>query len=276
VHSGDSACCFPTYSITEDEKDEMVKITTKIARSLDVLGAINVQMALKDGVFYVIEVNPRISRTLPFISKATKCPLVEITTKVMLGMGLRECLANYGTDDFGDHLTFKKLEYFYIKEAVFSFEKFRNCDVLLAPEMRSTGEAMGIGKTFNEAFIKTLMGAKISVKKGEIILISAVNVDKRLECLVTSLKNNGCKIMITQSTPSFLDLESVDNAVKLVKDRQVGILISVNRTPDDDDFYLRREVLLGRIPYATNIETAEILANALIEYHVLNNIKIVG
>jgi carbamoyl-phosphate synthase large subunit len=274
VHSGDSACCLPTYSITEDEKNKIIKTTVKIAQALNVLGAINIQMALKGDELYVIEVNPRISRTLPFISKATKCPLVEITAKVMAGRAMEEFLKDYDTTDFGDYLTFREWEYFYIKEAVFSFEKFRNSDILLAPEMRSTGEVMGIGRTFNEAFIKTLMGARINTVKKHIALISAGKIDDRLLNLLTLLKDNDY-IVITTHTTKIDGLTSVDNAVDLIKNKSVGILISVARLPYDEDFCLRREAIMGRVPYATNIETAELLAGALIEYHGKNNVKII-
>jgi carbamoyl-phosphate synthase large subunit len=262
IHSGDSACCLPTFSITEEEKNRMVENVVKIAQTLEVLGAINIQMALKNNELYVIEVNPRISRTLPFISKATKCPLVEITAKVMMGKDIKECLKNYDIEDKKEYLMFKKLKYFYIKEAVFSFEKFRNCDILLAPEMRSTGEVMGIGRTFNEAFIKTLMATRMNIDKKGIILISAAKINDRLTNLIALAKSNDRKVVFTKN---------IDNALELIKNKEVEVLISLN----NEDFCIRHEVLMRKIPYSTNIETAEILVNALIEYHKLNNIKIV-
>ncbi|MDR1499057.1 MAG: ATP-grasp domain-containing protein [Rickettsiales bacterium] len=280
VHSGDSACCLPTYSITDDEKNEIIKTVIKIVQSLDVLGAVNVQIALKDGELYIIEVNPRISRTLPFISKATKCPLVEVATKVMAGEGLRECLEGYDVIDTGNYFVFKKIKYFCIKEAVFSFEKFKNCDVLLSPEMHSTGEVMSIGRTFNEAFIKTLMGTRMDIGKKDIILISAAKINKKLVDLIILARKNNYRIIVTQSTFNLLkneveDLESTDNAVELIKNKKVGIFISVGRISNDDDFCVRREVLAERIPYTTNVETAKILVDALVEYNKLNDIKIV-
>ncbi|MDR0572215.1 MAG: ATP-grasp domain-containing protein [Rickettsiales bacterium] len=281
VHSGDSMATLLDYDFdSKEEKKHIVDVVLKIVKNLDVQGAINIQIAIKDDKIYTIEVNPRISRTLPFISKAIKYPLVILATKIMAGMTLEECLINNDQIiSYKDYKTFKKLQNFYVKGSVFSFEKFSGSNMGLGPEMRSTGEVIGIGKTFNEALIKTLMGARISVKKGNIMIISSEKKDQDLIDLVNLILESGYKILAVENTYKYLknnhlNVDIIDN-ISIIKNTNVCLLISIVRDALGIDFLIRREAILRRIPYSTNIETAKVLVNTLKEYHRFNNIKVV-
>src|SRR5690606_35675683 len=149
VHSGDSACSLPPYSLSQDMTDEIKRQTLLMARALNVKGLMHVQCAIQDNEVYVLEVNPRASRTVPFVSKATGLPLAKIAARVMSGMSLAE---QGVTEEIVP-------PYFSVKEAVFPFVKFPGVDTILGPEMKSTGEVMGVGESFGEAFVKSQMAA---------------------------------------------------------------------------------------------------------------------
>ncbi len=157
VHSGDSISVYPAQTISQKAKDTIVEYTKRLARSLHVIGMINIQFIVDGEDVYVIEVNPRASRTVPYISKVTGIPIVPLATKVILGHTIRELGYEPGLQPEAD--------YFAIKMPVFSFEKIRGADISLGPEMKSTGECLGIAKTFNEALYKAFLGAGINLPK---------------------------------------------------------------------------------------------------------------
>src|SRR5204862_7227153 len=168
VHSGDSACSLPPYSLSPEIQQELRRQTTAMARGLSVVGLMNVQFAIQEDVIYVLEVNPRASRTVPFVSKATGRPLAKIAARCMVGMTLK---AQQVTREIVP-------AYFSVKEAVFPFIKFPGVDTILGPEMKSTGEVMGVGETFAEAFLKSQLAAGIRLPDSGRVFISVKNSDK--------------------------------------------------------------------------------------------------
>ncbi|HAN30501.1 MAG TPA: hypothetical protein DCQ06_02790 [Myxococcales bacterium] len=168
VHSGDSSAIFPAYKFKAGVRDEMQQITRQLGLKMGVKGLMNIQFAEKDGLLYVLEVNPRASRTVPFLAKATGLPLVQIATRVMVGDSLDEC--GLFEDPVAPH--------FFAKAPVFPFAKFPGADVLLGPEMRSTGEVMGIGRTPGEAYMKAMQGAGVHLPKSGTVFISVNSRDK--------------------------------------------------------------------------------------------------
>lgn len=157
VHSGDSISVYPTQNISKEHQEKIVEYTTKIAKELNVLGVLNIQFIICKGEVYIIEVNPRSSRTVPYISKVTNLPVIDIATRVILGEKLKDI--GYGTG------LYKRSEYIAIKMPVFSFEKIKNADTSLGPEMKSTGEVLGVSKNFSDAIVKAFIGTGISIPK---------------------------------------------------------------------------------------------------------------
>ena len=197
IHSGDSACSLPPRSLSAETIAELERQTTKLALALDVGGLMNVQYALKDGEIYVLEVNPRASRTVPFVAKVIGKPIAKIASRIMAG----EPLAAF-------KLEFGKLDHVGVKEAVFPFARFPGVDTVLGPEMRSTGEVMGLDRSFEIAFAKSQIGAGSRPPKGGTVFVSVRDADKEriLEPLRT-LQALGFKILATGGTQRFLDAE---------------------------------------------------------------------
>ncbi|QJC35668.1 carbamoyl-phosphate synthase large subunit [Enterobacteriaceae endosymbiont of Donacia sparganii] len=206
IHSGDSACSFPTRTLSKDILNNIKIQTKKLAIKINVCGLINIQFAIKNKEIYIIEVNPRASRTIPFISKAINIPLAKIGALVMIGKTLLE-------------LNLQKEiipPYFSVKEVILPFNKFNNIDPILGPEMRSTGEVMGIGFSFAEAFYKAMLGTKVYIKKKGIVLISIQDQDKKLIFpLIKKLINYGYIIEATYDTAKFL--QKLNLSVKIVR-----------------------------------------------------------
>ncbi|CAL4319223.1 carbamoyl-phosphate synthase large subunit [Buchnera aphidicola] len=169
IHSGDSSCSLPTYTLNENIQNSIKKKVTKLAFALSVKGLMNIQLAIKNKKIYILEVNPRAARTIPFVSKATGIPLAKIAAKVMNGKTLKEQNSLYKINP----------SYFSVKESVFPFNKFQGINPILGPEMKSTGEVMGIGKNFKYAFSKALLGAKVKIKKKGRVLLSIKDQDKK-------------------------------------------------------------------------------------------------
>ena len=181
VHSGDSACALPAHTLSPAVQSELKKQVSEMALGLKVVGLMNVQFAIQNGDIFVLEVNPRASRTAPFVAKATGVPLPYIAAKCMLGHSLSDQGIREGSNP----------PYFSVKEAVFPFEKFPGVDPLLGPEMQSTGEVMGIGKTFGEAFGKAQQGAGLPLPKQGSVFVSVKDSDKAsLVELLKVLDNN--------------------------------------------------------------------------------------
>lgn len=262
VHSGDSACVLPSRTIPEKHIKTIEKYTAEIARELKVIGLINIQYAICDDKVYILEANPRASRTVPFVSKITRLPLARIATELMLGAKLK---------DFPE-LTKRKLPYVGVKEAVFPFNMFPEVDPLLGPEMRATGEVMGIADDFGLAFYKAeeASGTKLPVK-GNVLLTVADKDKKYLLPIAKHLRKLGFSIYATEGTSLFLSKNSVDNVVirkihegrpnisDAIKNKEINLIINtpVGRSSKTDDSYIRIMAIQYKIPYITSMAAAE-------------------
>ncbi len=269
VHSGDSACVLPPYSLSPRNIDEIAQATRDMAAELGVLGLMNVQYAVKDGRLYVLEVNPRASRTVPFVSKATGVPLAKLAAKVMLGRSLEslglteECVPI--------HIS--------VKEAVLPFDRFPGVDTLLGPEMKSTGEVMGIDRGFGAAYAKAQLGAGNRLPDGGTVFISVRDRDKQA-CLdaVRRFQDMGFDLMATDGTARFLANHgmhaSVVNKVSFgrphvvdaIKNGQIQLVINTGGGNDTrrDGYEIRRAAIKYRVPYATTIPGAVAMSRAIV------------
>jgi carbamoyl-phosphate synthase large subunit len=256
VHSGDSACVLPPISIEPHFIDQMTEATKAMANELNVVGLMNVQYALKDGRLYVLEVNPRASRTIPFVSKATGIPLAKLATKVMLGRSLQEL--GLTEEHVPAHLS--------VKEAVLPFDRFPDVDVLLGPEMKSTGEVMGLGTDFGSAYAKAQLGAGQNLPTCGTVFVSVIDNDKKTVLpVVSKYRDAGFKIMATHGTSKFLKDHGIPNktinkvslgrphVVDAIKNGEIQLIIntSIGGETRRDGYYIRRNALSHRIPYAT-------------------------
>ncbi len=269
IHSGDSACCLPPISIKSKLIEELKRQTKKLALSLKVRGFLNIQFAIKNDEIFVIEVNPRASRTVPFVSKANGIPLAKIASKVMAG----DKLSKY-------NLKYKTNKTYAVKEAVFPFNKFPNVDVLLGPEMKSTGEVMGFDKDFGLAYAKSQIAASNSLPtKGMAFLsvknshkIEVIDLAKKLLKLnftlsgtkgtAEVLKKNGMKCKkinkVSSGKPHIVDVLN-GNKISLVINTGGGD----SESRIDDAKALRRATLVNKVPYCTNMSTAHACINAI-------------
>src|SRR4029077_9287727 len=196
IHSGDSACALPPYSIGDDQVERLRTQTQALALELGVVGLLNIQFAIKGDTIYVLEVNPRASRTVPFVSKAIGLPLAKLATRVVLGTRISEL----GVRMPGD------LQHVSVKEAVFPFVKFPGVDVILGPEMRSTGELMGIGREFRTAYLKSQLAAGSTLPRSGKAFISVRNRDKRVVVNIgRSLAEMGFALVATLGTAKLLE-----------------------------------------------------------------------
>jgi carbamoyl-phosphate synthase large subunit len=268
VHSGDSACVLPPYSISAELIAEISAATRAMAAELNVIGLMNVQYAIQDGRLYVLEVNPRASRTVPFVSKATGVPLAKLATKVMLGRSLAEL--GLTAEKIPAHLS--------VKEAVMPFDRFPDVDTLLGPEMKSTGEVMGIGFDFGSAYAKAQLGAGQRLPGQGTVFISVTDADKPAVVPVArEFERLGFTILCTGGTGSFLRGEGV--AVQLVnklaqgrphvedaiKNRQIHLVINTGSgdRSSRDGYVIRRAALKYGIPYVTTAAGALAVSEAV-------------
>ena len=268
IHSGDSACSLPPHSLSEPVVDELRRQTAALARELGVIGLMNVQYAIKDDEVYVLEVNPRASRTVPFVAKATGLPVAKIAARAMVGERLRDLIAPDRP----------ALDHIAVKEAVFPFARFPNVDIILGPEMKSTGEAMGIDSDFGRAFAKSQLGSGVSVPREGTVFISVRDRDKA--SMVEPgrrLREMGFDLVATTGTAGTLNEAGVETrAVKKVHEGRphiVDAMISgdvqlVFNTTEGakaiaDSYALRRTALLGRIPYYTTVAGAKAAIEAI-------------
>jgi len=269
VHSGDSACVLPPYLIDDDAVESMKRYTRQFARELGVVGLINVQYAVKDGVVYVLEVNPRGSRTVPFVSKATGVPLVKLAAAVMMGRTLDEL----GTVDD------TTAPYVAVKEAVFPFTKLPGVDSLLGPEMQSTGEVMGIADSFGMAFAKAQAAADAELPLEGTIFVSVNDADKpTVTPIIRRLHEMGFRILATVGTARYLLGKGIaaetirkvhegrPHVGDLIVSGQVQLLINtpLGKLTQQDDFLLRRTALQHRAPYTTTISAASAACDAIL------------
>ena len=269
IHSGDSACVLPPYLITEEQVDEMRRYTRAFADRIGVVGLLNVQYAIKHGVVYVLEVNPRASRTVPFVSKTTGVSLASMAAAVMVGKTLEELgLA----DDTAQ-------PYVAVKEAVFPFDKLPGVDLILGPEMRSTGEVMGIADSFGMAFAKAQASAGGPLPEAGAVFITVNDHDKgTVTPIARRFHELGFKVLATDGTARYLRQRGVPaervlkvyegrpNAVDLVVSGQVQLLINtpLGKLTQQDDYILRRAALQHRVPYTTTMSAASAACDAII------------
>ncbi|MEO8478516.1 MAG: carbamoyl-phosphate synthase large subunit [Gemmatimonadota bacterium] len=269
IHSGDSACVLPPYLITEDQVSEMRETTRKFALALGVVGLINVQYAVKDGVVYVLEVNPRASRTIPFVSKTTGVPLAKLAAAVMAG----HKLADLGLTD--DPLQ----PYVAVKEAVFPFAKFPGVDVRLGPEMRSTGEVMGIADSFGMAFAKSQASAGGELPLEGTVFVTVNDHDKpTVVPIARRFSELGFTVIATAGTAKYLRQRGVPaetvlkvyegrpNGIDLIVSGKVHLLVNtpLGKLTQHDDYSMRRAALQHGVPYTTTMSAASAACDAII------------
>jgi len=262
VHSGDSACSLPPFSLSRELQQELRRQTIAMAKALDVVGLMNVQFAIQDDKVYVLEVNPRASRTVPYVSKATGIPLAKVAARCMTGKSLksqgivREVVPPY----------------YSVKEAVFPFIKFPGVDTILGPEMKSTGEVMGVGQTFAEAFVKSQLAAGVRLPKGGKAFLSVRNEDKAKAVEVArTLVELGFSLVATRGTAAAIEKaglavqqvnkvqEGRPHIVDMLKNREVSLI--VNTVEEDqrsikDSHSIRSTALQNKITYYTTIAGA--------------------
>jgi carbamoyl-phosphate synthase large subunit len=262
VHSGDSACSLPPRSLSDAVIAEIGVQTTKLAKALKVVGLMNVQYAVKDGMVYILEVNPRASRTVPFVAKATGQPIAKIAARVMAG----ERLATFKVKSFLEGAA--KAKHIAIKEAVFPFARFPGVDIILGPEMKSTGEVMGIDTDFDRAFAKSQLGGGTKVPVSGTAFISVKDRDKaHMTAPAQQLLALGFSLIATRSTAAYLEaqgitcgtvnkvLEGRPHIVDAMKNGEVQLVFNTTEGAQAirDSFDLRRTALLNKIPYYTTV-----------------------
>jgi len=262
IHSGDSACCLPPISIKEKLITKIKNQTKKLALALKIKGFMNIQFAIKDGEIYVIEVNPRASRTVPFVSKATGVPLAKIAAIVMTGKKLSKF-----------NLQNKNKDIYAVKEAVFPFNKFPNVDVLLGPEMKSTGEVMGLDKDFGLAFAKSQIAASNSLPTKGLVFISLKNKHKNEGIsLAKKLVKLNFTLCGTEGTADIIKKNGIKckkvnkpslgspNIIDILNSKKIALVINTGGGKRahtiQDSTSLRRATLINKIPYCTNMSTA--------------------
>lgn len=262
VHSGDSACSLPPYSLSDETVAEIKRQTALMAKALNVKGLMNVQFAIQDGDVYVLEVNPRASRTVPFVSKATGLQLAKIAARAMAGQTLSE-------QGITEEVT---PSYYSVKEAVFPFVKFPGVDTILGPEMKSTGEVMGVGTSFAEAFVKSQMAASVNLPKGGLAFISVRAQDKPQAVEVArGLISLGFKVVATRGTASAIEqaglavqvvnkvTEGRPHIVDMIKNGEVSLVINTveeRRNAIVDSRTIRTHALAANLAYYTTIAGA--------------------
>ena len=268
VHSGDSACSLPPYELASELQDKLREQVVKMAEALGVRGLMNTQFAIQGEDIYVLEVNPRASRTAPFVSKATGYALAKIAARVMVG----QTLAQQG-------VTEERIpDYYSVKEAVFPFVKFPGVDPLLGPEMKSTGEVMGVGKTFGEAFAKSQRAAGVNLNDSGKVLISIRDADKaKAPDIARMLVDKKYEIVATGGTARFLKEAGIPcevvykvnegrpNTVDMIKNDQIQLIINTTegKKAISDSFAMRREALQHRVTYYTTMAGAKAACYAL-------------
>jgi carbamoyl-phosphate synthase large subunit len=270
IHSGDSACVIPPHSVSSGTIEEITRQTKALARELKVCGLMNIQFAVKDNVVYILEVNPRASRTVPFVSKATGVPLAKFATRVMLGEKLVDL----------DPWSMRKAGYFSVKESVFPFNRFPGVDILLGPEMRSTGEVMGMDENFGLAFMKAQLAAGQNLPREGSVFISVNDRDKQgiLE-VARTFSELGFSLIATGGTRKYLAGQGVEttrvhkvyegrpNVVDHIKNREIALMINTasGKKTQHDSRIIRQSALLYGIPYATTVASAKAMALAIKE-----------
>ena len=271
IHSGDSACVIPPQSLSKDIIMAIREYVRRIALGLQIKGLLNIQMAVKDDVVYVLEVNPRSSRTIPYVAKATGIPLAKLAAKVMLGHKLSDLSVKEG-----------ELDHVAVKEVVLPFSKLKGVDTILGPEMKSTGEVMGIDYEFDKAFFKSELAADnpLPLDIGSTVFVSVCEEDKEAIVEVArKLKETGLSIVGTEGTAEYLKQRGIDakklkklhegspNVIEMMHSQEIKLVIN---TPTDkqsykDGYQIRRACIDLRIPYITTMQAAKAAASAILE-----------
>jgi carbamoyl-phosphate synthase large subunit len=261
IHSGDSACSLPSYSISEGLLSEILRQTKLLALELNVVGLINIQYAIRNGDIYILEVNPRASRTIPFVSKAIGVPLAKLAARVMTGKTLEEL----------GFIEEKRPKHFSVKEAILPFIKFPGVDTILGPEMKSTGEVMGIGSSFGKAFAKSQLSANGSIPTNGTAFLSVKDKDKpQAVRLAKELFSIGFKIIATRGTAAAINQSGIPaepvlkvkegrpHIVDKIKNGEVNLVINtpIGKSSLKDSYSIRRTALVCNIPYCTTIPGA--------------------
>ncbi len=270
IHSGDSACVIPPVSLTPDQRAMITRYTETIARELNVVGLMNMQYAIADGVIYVLEANPRASRTVPLVSKVCNISMARIATQLMLGKNL---------DDIG--LVQTKIPHFGVKEAVFPFNMFPEVDPLLGPEMRSTGEVLGIADSFGLAFFKAEVAAQQLLPVEGTILLTVSPLDRNSVTEVArQFASLGFKIRATEGTHHFLDGKGIGtelilklqegrpNIVDAITNGEIQLVVNTpsGKLSQYDDSYIRKTAIKYKVPYITTLAAAKAAARGIGEY----------
>ena len=270
IHSGDSACSIPPFSLNDKVISNIKKFSISLATELKTLGLMNIQYAIKDDEIFILEANPRASRTIPFLAKAIGIPFIKIAAELIVGKTLSKEYQEFDNSS---------LPYFAIKEAVFPFNKFPNTDVILGPEMKSTGEVMGIDEDFYLAYLKSQIGAGQKLNDIENIFISVKDEDKQsISEMAKSFTDNGYNLFSTKGTHDYLMKEGISSnlvnkvaegsphVVEYIKENKIDLVI--NTTEDKqaiiDSFTIRRTSVDLNVPYYTNLRSAKILIKSLI------------
>ncbi len=285
VHSGDSISVYPSQNISAEIKQKIIEYTKRLALALNVKGLLNIQYVVYNNDVYIIEVNPRSSRTVPYISKVTGVPMVDLATKVMFGQKLKDL--GYGTG------LFPAGEYVAVKVPVFSFEKLHDVDTQLGPEMKSTGEVLGIAKNFQDALVKGLLAAGYSMnkadKKGVLITVRDTDKPDSIE-LAEKFRELGFELFGTVGTASFLNKNMVpcnvvqkihegdNNTLKLIESGEISYVVSTSakgRLPVRDSVKIRRKTVELSIPCLTSIDTANALVDSLKTGKNINDVEMI-
>lgn len=268
IHSGDSACALPPYSLDDDVMERIKTYTYKLAKELNVVGLMNIQYAVRNDILYVLEVNPRASRTVPFVSKATGIQWAKVAAKLMVGMKL---------EDLGIEKEVE-IRHIAVKESVFPFNRFPGVDTILGPEMKSTGEVMGIDATFGEAFWKAQLGAGQNLPTQGNVLLSVKNKDKRnVVFIAKKLSDLGFNLIATRGTGKILVNSGLDvrfinkvsegrpHIVDMIKNGEISLIINTprGRNPKIDEVAIRANAVQYKIPYTTTISGAQAVVNAI-------------
>ncbi len=268
VHSGDSSCSLPPASLSSALQDELREQTRKMARALNVVGLMNVQFAIQSGIVHVLEVNPRASRTVPFVSKATGVPLAKVAARVMTGRKLKEIGA-----------TQERIpRYFSVKEAVFPFNKFQDSDPILGPEMKSTGEVMGTGRTFGEAYAKSQLASGSALPTRGVVLFSVRDRDKPVAVETAKrLVGKGFEIVATEGTAREFEAAGIPcrtvykvregrpHIVDMIKNDEIDLIINTTEGKQAirESHSIRREAVMRKVVYYTTVAAGRATCDAL-------------
>ncbi|MDE5736886.1 MAG: carbamoyl-phosphate synthase large subunit [Oscillospiraceae bacterium] len=283
VHSGDSISVYPAQNLSKKICETIIEYTKRLALALEVIGLVNIQYVVYRGEVYVIEVNPRSSRTVPYISKVTGIPMVDIATKIMFGAKLKDLGYETGLHPAGDYVA--------VKVPVFSFEKLQDVDTMLGPEMKSTGECLGIGKNFEDALLKGLVAAGYDLKREGGVLISVRDSEKKeMLRIVDKFSRMGFELYATSGTASYLNRnmiatntvrkisEGSPNTMDLLESGKIHYMISTSakgRLPARDSVKMRRKSVERSICSLTAVDTANALANVLLSEKTMEDVELV-